>query len=519
MAAVFELEATLGLNTANFDGDLNQAVNDVKALEQQADSLNTPPVSTGGSILTPVKDDAKTLDSQLEGIKTTAAETSGFVEGIVRATEVVVEAAIEGIIEFGKQSIAAAASTGSELANAFNESKAGFEVGLDSFKVAAGEKILPIADWFYELGDSLMGISYEEKLRTLAVELENISKINFEKTLENVGNVFGIFDQVGSLKVGNVDDYTKGVQEQTAYWEKYAATLDSLREKGIGEDVLGQLADGSKSSMEQLLALDQADPSKLETLAASYSKLQEAQQQAATSMSELTLPLTEEAQSIADLIATLAGDQTDYGVSGTAAGLITKGIITELQTDYPAISSLISQINDELASLGLGENVFNLSKPEEGESGEALTAELDIVVSDNSESDMQSTIDSMTLDGKALIKADPNTGPSLQGYLDGLKLSAYVTLKPKNKLGGDGGSDETPGHAVGLDYVPYDDYAARLHEGEAVLTKLEADRWRRKEGEVPREGNVNVTQYITVTANEDFDEAVYRALEKLRWNS
>ena len=34
-------------------------------------------------------------------------------------------------------------------------------------------------------------------------------------------------------------------------------------------------------------------------------------------------------------------------------------------------------------------------------------------------------------------------------------------------------------HAVGLDYVPYDEYPARLHEGEAVLTKAEAADWRR----------------------------------------
>ena len=35
------------------------------------------------------------------------------------------------------------------------------------------------------------------------------------------------------------------------------------------------------------------------------------------------------------------------------------------------------------------------------------------------------------------------------------------------------------GHATGLDYVPYNNYVARLHEGEAVLTKAEASLWRR----------------------------------------
>lgn len=34
------------------------------------------------------------------------------------------------------------------------------------------------------------------------------------------------------------------------------------------------------------------------------------------------------------------------------------------------------------------------------------------------------------------------------------------------------------GFATGLDYVPYDEFPARLHEGEAVLTKQEARSWR-----------------------------------------
>lgn len=34
------------------------------------------------------------------------------------------------------------------------------------------------------------------------------------------------------------------------------------------------------------------------------------------------------------------------------------------------------------------------------------------------------------------------------------------------------------GHATGLNYVPYNEYPAMLHEGEAVLTKLEARDWR-----------------------------------------
>lgn len=38
-----------------------------------------------------------------------------------------------------------------------------------------------------------------------------------------------------------------------------------------------------------------------------------------------------------------------------------------------------------------------------------------------------------------------------------------------------------PGGRVGRDYIPHDDYLMRLHEGEAVLTKAEATAWRRGE--------------------------------------
>lgn len=50
--------------------------------------------------------------------------------------------------------------------------------------------------------------------------------------------------------------------------------------------------------------------------------------------------------------------------------------------------------------------------------------------------------------------------------------------KTQEYLALSGGGRSAPGYATGLDYVPYNNFAARLHEGEAVLTKAEATLWR-----------------------------------------
>lgn len=53
-----------------------------------------------------------------------------------------------------------------------------------------------------------------------------------------------------------------------------------------------------------------------------------------------------------------------------------------------------------------------------------------------------------------------------------------ATDRMKEFLALQGGSAPAPGYATGIDYVPYNSFPARLHEGEAVLTALEAAQWR-----------------------------------------
>ena len=76
-------------------------------------------------------------------------------------------------------------------------------------------------------------------------------------------------------------------------------------------------------------------------------------------------------------------------------------------------------------------------------------------------------------------------------------------------------------YATGLDYVPYDEFPAFLHEGEAVLTKEEANRWRAGEldGGGSGNGGIVINQYIETVPQTpvDFADATAAYFEQARW--
>ncbi len=76
------------------------------------------------------------------------------------------------------------------------------------------------------------------------------------------------------------------------------------------------------------------------------------------------------------------------------------------------------------------------------------------------------------------------TGSDLAGALSE-SIVQNSTVNPDNPFGSAVQSffDLFKPKAIGMDYVPHNDYLARLHEGEAVLTKSEATAWRRGEGQ------------------------------------
>lgn len=101
-----------------------------------------------------------------------------------------------------------------------------------------------------------------------------------------------------------------------------------------------------------------------------------------------------------------------------------------------------------------------------------------------------------------------------EGLWSGLfgNRNVNVSVNGSNNTGGTKNS-----HKNGLDYVPYDNYAAYLHKGEAVLTASEASLWRN--GTARNGGGTVVNQYINAVPQTPVELAAATAayFEQARW--
>lgn len=117
----------------------------------------------------------------------------------------------------------------------------------------------------------------------------------------------------------------------------------------------------------------------------------------------------------------------------------------------------------------------------------------------------------------------------LQGLLTGLR-NGYMQkqiINTANSLGDRVSSaaakskvstSSLPGHKSGLDYVPYDDYVARLHKGERVLTAKENKQLMNTEKAIKNNSNSN--DLGAVTLDIDYDKmanAITKALTNCKF--
>lgn len=97
------------------------------------------------------------------------------------------------------------------------------------------------------------------------------------------------------------------------------------------------------------------------------------------------------------------------------------------------------------------------------------------------------------------------------------KLSGLLSVKAEVN----GNTSAIPGHKLGLDYVPKDNYVARLHKGERVLTKEENKEYTNaEESNKKNKTTVNNVDYnkmaeIIAIANNSSNQKIIDLLTKI----
>lgn len=130
--------------------------------------------------------------------------------------------------------------------------------------------------------------------------------------------------------------------------------------------------------------------------------------------------------------------------------------------DYSqSLAQIVEDVNNRIADATsqYAESVASLDQGAEALTAGTNTMEGLLTGINSGIPNVLSTVGSMASQMKSTLST------SFSGYV--LKIKAVVS-----------GSASIPGHADGLDWVPYDNYLAYLHKGEAVLTASEARTWR-----------------------------------------
>lgn len=163
----------------------------------------------------------------------------------------------------------------------------------------------------------------------------------------------------------------------------------------------------------------------------------------------------------------------EAGAEGMASGIEegTDTVSTATKNLGDAVVKGLSDKKDEVKDTGKEIDKALADALKQGEAKDAaisVSEEMRDQIAENLSKDSGYTIGSNFMGG--MLDAVNTLG---QQVIQAAQNAANEAKRILNDIPSNPGGNKPPGHADGLAYVPYDNYLARLHEGERVLTKEE----------------------------------------------
>lgn len=457
---LFELAATLSLDTKGFSGNVNKAMADGQKLADTLSQRTNPEVEDLGDKMGDASDQSNSLS---KGLKKTTEAGSRFEKVLRTIGKVLTAKFIVGTIADIGKVLFATAEQSREYRTEMSKLATAFEIN----NLPANTAKQTYEGLYAVLGDVDRAVETAGHIAAMSQQYEDLT--NWITICTGVFATFG-----DSLPV---EGLAEAANETAKTGEVVGLLADALNWAGVKEDEFNaklESANGERERSEMIM----------ETLVALYGE-------AASAFEKNNAAVLESNRAQEELRSALAE------VGAAMEPLATK--VTQLGTRLvtwvtPAIqwmaNGLVWVADNAGAAWEAVKNFFGVTIPSGWNSMiSGITSAWNSVVSE-----IQSAID----------KIKEFFGLSSRGISGGSDLfsdhPAYkggVNQAAGYGLGADGGSgasavafdtdigllDKLRGFAVGLDYVPSNNFIARLHEGEAVLTKSEATDWRRGEGQ------------------------------------
>lgn len=322
----------------------------------------------------------------------------------------------------------------------------------------------------YTEANTLIGILGELESKTSLTEQEHAK---WEETVKRLITLIPEFEGVISSETGTIEGGTQALKNRVTELKNVA--IEEAKQKAL-QDRYNAVAEAYQSAAS--LEIDiQVKEKELEQLSARMTVINELLDEIGAAS-----PFSEEGKR-------KAGLQTELKEAGEAY-IKESGALRDMQNDY---AQLLPEIEKAVNEYELMESALNDAFDKGAEhflqAAEAMkevsTIEPDLA--ENAEKELQEEFNDMDL----TVSVTPvlsGRGYTFSGNSGARKNGGSYAFADSVLSGWLG---RLPGHADGLNYVPRDNYVARLHKGEAVLTANEASAYRSGEGNARVEAAVN----------------------------